>query len=93
MANRRDLKRKINNVMGILFADCLATKLYVENTNPMLADEILADILRSQNDFITRLSHTEPGSVKLFYKKFHSDFNTKVADLCDAIDKLGFVQQ
>ena len=41
-----------------------------------------------KTDFVSRISHTEPGNVKGFYKKFHVDFNAKVNEIIDAIAKL-----
>ena len=53
-----------------------------------MADEVLTDILKTQDDFVNRLSHTEPGNVKGFYKQFHAEFDQKVTEIIDAIDKL-----
>ncbi len=88
MANRKELKKYVNNVAGSLFADCLATKLYVKDVNPILADEILERILKFREEFICRISHTEPGNVKGFYRKFREDFGAETRDIVDAIDGL-----
>ena len=53
-----------------------------------MADEVLADILNTQDDFLSRISHTQPGNVKGFYKQFHEEFDQKVTEIIDAIDKL-----
>lgn len=53
-----------------------------------MADEVLTEILKTQDDFVSRLSHTEPGNVKGFYKQFHAEFDKKVTEIIDAIDKL-----
>ena len=52
------------------------------------ADELMAEILKMQDEFISRISHTEPGNVKGYYKKFRSDFNAKVDAIIEAIGKL-----
>ena len=39
-------------------------------------------------EFISRISHTEPGNVKGFYKKLRADFNAKVDEIIDAMGKL-----
>jgi hypothetical protein len=88
MAKRKDLKKFVNEVSSALFAECLAAKLYLKGVNPHLADEVLADILNVQDDFLSRLSHTEPGNVKGFYKQFHAEFDQKVTEIIDAIDRL-----
>ena len=41
----------------------------------------MAEVLRMQDEFVSRISHTEPGNVKGFYKKFRVDFNAKVTRL------------
>jgi len=48
----------------------------------------MVEIIKMQDEFISRISHTEPGNVKGFYKKFRSDFNAKVNEIIDAIAKL-----
>ena len=89
MANRKELKKYVNDVAGNLFADCLATKLYVKNVNPILADEVLCRILKFREEFTCRICHTEPGNVKGFYRKFREDFNVEARNIVDAIDSLG----
>ena len=88
MTKRKDLKKYVRDVTGNLYADCIATKLYVGSVNPVLADEIANDILMTAAEFVCRINHTEPGNVKGFYKKFNEDFNRKTCEIVDAIDKL-----
>ena len=88
MAKRKDLKQFVNEVSSALFAECLVAKLYIKGVNPHMADEVLADILNTQDDFLSRISHTQPGNVKGFYKQFHEEFDQKVTEIIDAIDKL-----
>lgn len=89
MANRRVLKKNINSICGELFLSCAflagqaPTEAKLEQVN-----EILKDIMILQNDIISRISHTEPGSVKAFYKKLKEDFNKRVEEIIDNIGKL-----
>lgn len=62
--------------------------LYVPGTDKQKADELMAEILKMQDEFISRISHTEPGNVKGFYKKLRADFNAKVDEIIDAMGKL-----
>ena len=48
----------------------------------------MTKILVMQNDFVTRISHPEPGNIKGFYKKFRSDFNKQMNALIEEIGKL-----
>lgn len=88
MASRKELKKNINYIAGELFTECLVHSLYVPGTDKQKADELMAEILKVQDEFISRISHTEPGNVKGFYKKLHADFNAKVAEIIEAIGKL-----
>lgn len=88
MASRKELKKNVNYIAGELFTECLINSMFVPGTDKAKADELMTEVLRVQDDFLSRISHTEPGNVKGFYKKFRSDFNTKVNDIIDAIAKL-----
>ena len=88
MASRRQLKKNVNYIAGELFAECLVSSLLIPGTDKDKADQLMADILRMQDEFISRISHTEPGNVKGFYKKFRSDFNAKINEIIDALEKL-----
>ena len=88
MASRRELKKTVNYISGELFSECLINSMFVPGTDKAKADQLMAEILKMQDEFISRISHTEPGNVKGFYKKFRSDFNAKVNEIIDAISKL-----
>ena len=88
MAKRRELKKNVNYIAGELFSECLINSMFVPGTDKAKADELMAEILKMQDEFISRISHTEPGNVKGFYKKFRVDFNEKVNEIIDAIAKL-----
>ena len=88
MASRKELKKNINYIAGELFTECLVNSLYVPGTDKQKADELMAEILKMQDEFISRISHTEPGNVKGFYKKLRADFNAKGDEIIDAMGKL-----
>ena len=88
MASRKELKKNINYIAGELFTECLVNSLYVPGTDKQKADELMAEILKMQDEFISRISHTEPGNVKGFYKKLRADFNAKADEIIDAMGKL-----
>ena len=62
MASRKELKKNINYIAGELFTECLVNSLCVPGTDKQKADELMAEILKMQDEFISRISHTEPGS-------------------------------
>ena len=86
MAKRKVLKKRINYIVGELFAECLINGKNCADQAKV--NDVLADILNTQNEFISRISHTQPGTVKGFYKKLIQDFNAKANELIDAISKL-----
>ena len=88
MASRRELKKTVNYISGELFSECLINSMFVPGTDKAKADQLMTEILKMQDEFISRISHTEPGNVKGFYKKFRSDFNAKVNEIIDAIAKV-----
>lgn len=88
MANRRELKKNVNYIAGELFTECLINNMFIPGTDKVKADELMAEVLKMQDEFVTRISHTEPGNVKGFYKKFRADFNAKVNEIIEAIGKL-----
>ena len=87
MANRRLLKKNINYITGELFADCLAHKCFVSGNDPQQCDAILTRILQLQDEYISRISHTEPGNTREFYKKLQNDFNSQVQDILQQLSE------
>ncbi len=88
MASRRQLKKSVNYIIGELFTECLVNSMFIPGTDQEKANVLMNKILQAQDEFIGRISHTEPGSAKKFYKKFKSDFNVKVDEFIEAIGNL-----
>jgi|WetSurMetagenome_2_1015567.scaffolds.fasta_scaffold799015_1 hypothetical protein len=89
MANKRDLKSAVNNITSVLFTECIINKDYVPGADKNKATELMAKILKINNDFIPRISHPEPGcNVKSFYKKLRNDFNNAIDDVAKEVDEL-----
>ena len=90
MANKRDLKRTINYITSEHFAETVAASLYNGNPTKEEVDSILASVVMIHNDFISRVSHPEPGvKAGTFYKKMITDFNKQVSEVVDQIANLG----
>ena len=88
MAKRRILKKRVNYIVGELFAECIVLQYIVPNIDSSKVDALMVNILETQDDFVSRISHTEPGNVKGFYKAFHRDFQAKVDAIIDEIGKM-----
>ncbi len=88
MANRRTLKKNINYIAGELFAECLIKSMCIPGTDKQKADELMGEILKMQDEFISRISHTEPGNVKKFYKKLHADLEAKINEIVESMNNM-----
>lgn len=90
MANRRNLKKIINSTCNEIFTDVIFISLGAKSAkeNESELNEILTKIINLQDDLICRISHTEKGNVKAFYKRLKKDFNTGVNEISDLVLKL-----
>jgi len=85
---RREIKKDINSLCGDLFAECVALLQYKENPNKKDIENVMLTILQMQNDMVSRLSHVEPGSTKLFFKKMREDLIARTEDIVEQIKAL-----
>ena len=76
MASRRSLKKTVNYITELAAGLCL-----VESANANAEK-------REAYSEVSRISHTEPGSVKLFYKKLRADFNAEVDNVFKKLEEL-----
>lgn len=85
---RREIKKDINSLCGDLFAECVALLQYKKETNKKDVENVMLTILQMQNEMITRLSHVEPGSTKLFFKKMREDLLARTEGIVEQIKAL-----
>ncbi len=84
MANKRILKRNIHLICDDLFAECVAASLYGQNRDS--AESLIYSTIKLQRDFISRVSHPEPGmKASLFFKNLKDDFINQVSEIDDQI--------
>lgn len=86
MASRRKLKKSVKKVCGELFADCVALSMCQQADSETL-DGLMKEILSLHDEYVSRISHTEAGSVREFYRKFKAEFTGKVNDISQRIVK------
>lgn len=86
MANRKRLKKSINIISSELFADCVALSM-CNQANKEELNKLMAEILELRAEYVARISHTEKGQERLFYKKLREEFTSKVNDLSERIVK------
>ena len=88
MASRRNLKKDINYIIGDIFTECLIYKELVPGTDKEAADALIVDLLRIDNEFTARISHTEPGKAKEYYRTLVKDFQNQITEVIDKLTKL-----
>lgn len=81
MASRRQLKKDINYIVGDLFSETLVLSMLKPDVSQEKVDSLLSEILELQSEFVRRISHTEPGNVKAYYKKLRTDFDEAVNNI------------
>jgi hypothetical protein len=85
---RKDLKKHINYLCGELLAECMAATDFTKKDNKQDVENVMLGILKMQSDWICRLSHVEPGSTKLFFKKLKEDMQNRTDEIIDQIQNL-----
>ncbi len=84
--NKRSLKKAINAVSDQLFANAVAVSLYGTNRNAENDEALIQSILSMREDFVSRISHPEPGMKKQeYYKDLREKFISQAQELADQI--------
>lgn len=78
MASRRDLKKNIYYI-----ADELLLAALIEGVNR----EVIFEAVCNVHDLIPRISHTQPGNVKGYYKKLYEDLDKQIQIVADEVNK------
>ena len=60
ITSRRELKKNVNYIAGELFTECLINSMFIPGTDKAKADELMAEVLKMQDEFVSRINHTEP---------------------------------
>ena len=87
MANKRNLKQRVNEICGELFAEAVAASLYGSNEQQGTAEALLFSIIKLEGDYTSRISHPEPGMpAKKYYRDLIEKFYAEVNDIIDQIN-------
>ena len=78
MASRRDLKKSIYYI-----ADDLLFAAIVEGVNREVIFETVNNVL----NLIPRISHTQPGNVKGYYKKIYEELDKQIQIVSEELEK------
>lgn len=89
MNNKRKLKKQINLICEELFIDFVAASLYGNTTEYTKAETILSSIVKLQQNYISRVSHPEPGMpASKYFNDLRENFNKEVLEIIDHINNL-----
>ena len=89
MTNKRTLKHAIKLICGELFAEAVAASLYGNERHEENADAVLSSIIQLQKNYISRVSHAEPGmKPKKYFKDLREKFAAEVDEIVDQINNL-----
>ena len=89
MANKRSLKHAINVICDELMAEAIAASLYGNEKFKENADGVLFSIINLQANYISRISHVEPGmQAKKYFKDLREKFSTEADEIIDHINNL-----
>ncbi|MBO4486301.1 MAG: hypothetical protein J5734_04105 [Prevotella sp.] len=86
---RRELKLVVNYVCDELFAECVAASMYCGNPDPNNVEALLVSIAEMRDDYISRISHPEPGMPpKKYFDDLKNSFNERVSEIIDHINNM-----
>ncbi|MBQ0049114.1 MAG: hypothetical protein KBT12_02590 [Bacteroidales bacterium] len=78
----------MNNLCGVLLAECIANRHY----SPSQADDIeniMLTIACMQDDLVCRISHPEPGmKAGAFFRHLNDDMRKQTNDIVDQLAQL-----
>lgn len=84
MASRKQLKQSIKYICRELLTDCIV----LSKCNPEESEKyeaLMVRILELLTDYVPRISHTERGSERLYYKRLIAEFTEKSNKISDDI--------
>ncbi len=92
MANRRDIKRNINNVLGDVIEECYSEMLNNPAKNENEINAIIDDAADLANDLMFRVNNaqdiTKGKSVKTHFNKISEDLEDRAIGFIEKLNKL-----
>ena len=70
MANLRDLKKEINGIANEVISDCFLYLHLHKDKNKKEVTEIMKGTLKTRNDLIHKVNHSDSGDQKMIKKHF-----------------------
>ena len=89
MTNKRILKKSITKICEAMFTECVATTISAKESSYDNIEALLYSIVRMQDDYISRISHPEPGMpAKKYSKILRENFAAQASELIDQINNM-----
>ena len=89
MISKRKLKKEIDGICTILFAECASKMLLCENADKENIEAIISSIMAINDNYIRRISHPEPGmKPKEYFKDLIDSFNKEIGEIIDNIESI-----
>lgn len=89
MTNKRTLKKSITQICEAMFAECVATTISSRKSSQENIEALLFSIIRMQDDYLSRISHPEPGMpAKQYFKVLREKFAAQASELIDQITNM-----
>lgn len=81
MASRRKLKKNVNVIIAELLTHCFVQDALNPQIDREKLDEVFKDLFLVREEYISRISHTEPGNAKKYYRNFRDKFSSDISDI------------
>lgn len=88
MANKRNLKKKINEICSILYVRCSALENRDENTQMTELKGVITGILFLQDKMLTLCNKAPRKDGRSYFPRHLKDFKEKITELSDQLDTL-----
>ena len=89
MTNKRILKKSITQICEAMFTECVATSFSAQKSSQENIEALLFSIVRMQDDYLSRISHPEPGMpAKQYFKVLREKFAAQASELIDQINNM-----
>lgn len=89
MSNKRELKKAIHGICTELFGECANAAIYSSGEQRENFEALLSSIVLLHNNYLSRVSHPEPGmSAKVYFKDLIDNFNKETGEFVDQITAL-----
>lgn len=88
MASRRKLKKNVNGIIDELVTECIIQELINPQIDKQKLNEIFEQLFNIKIEYVNRISHTEPGNAKKYYRNFREKFSGEVSDVIAKLSNL-----